>query len=267
VRHFLRRIDTVAPQEHLPVAQIRKLEYKQLSRNQRASGVIEKMKKLLSVTIAAAFLIALAEIPATTAQTKTAKFTAANIASTTDIPFPPNSIAVGVVTLSLSLDASGKIQNVEVQRDIPSLTSVLQSAVQTWTFTPANYKGSPIPSTLSVNAVFQPNQLTTAPNGGMALAPPQTPPTVDRYVPPQITAASFAAYPSNSVGQGTVILDVTIDKSGNVAGVRAVKRVASLTAPAIAAVKTWQFSAASDHNAPATGRLIVAFIFRQTLTQ
>jgi len=47
---------------------------------------------------------------------------------------------------------------------------------------------------------------------------------------------------------------------------RAVKRVASLTAPAIAAVKTWQFNAASDHNAPATGRLIVAFVFRQTLS-
>jgi len=49
--------------------------------------------------------------------------------------------------------------------------------------------------------------------------------------------------------------------------VRPVKRVGSLTAPAIAAVKTWQFSAASDHNVPATGRLIVAFVFRQTLTQ
>jgi TonB family protein len=225
------------------------------------------MKRLFSVTILAALLIALAVLPAKTAQHNAAKFTAANIASATDIPFPPNSIAVGVVTLSLSLDASGKIQNIEVQRDVPSLTSVVQDAVKTWTFTPARYKGSPIPSSLSVSAVFQPNQLTTAPNGGMILAPPNAPPTVDRYVPPQITAASFAAYPSNSVGQGTVILDVTIDKSGNVAGVRAVKRVASLTAPAIAAVKAWQFSAASDHNAPATGRLIVAFIFRQTLTQ
>ena len=225
------------------------------------------MRKPQAILTLSALLFSLAALPAISAQHTFAKFTAANIASTTDIPFPPNSLAVGVVTLSLSLDASGKIQNIEVQRDVPSLTSVVQDAVKTWTFTPANYKGSPIPSSLSVSAVFQPNQLTTAPNGGMALAPPNSPPTVDRYVPPQITAASFAAYPSNSVGQGTVILDVTIDKSGNVASVRPVKRVGSLTAPAIAAVKTWQFSAASDHNAPATGRLIVAFIFRQTLTQ
>ena len=226
------------------------------------------MKNILTTALLAAVLTTFSTTPAaTSAQTKSAKFTAADIASATDIPFPPNSIAVGVVTLSLSLDASGKIQNVEVQRDVPSLTSAVQDTVKTWTFTRASYKGSPIPSTLSVNVVFQPNQLTTAPNGGMALAPPQAPPTVDRYVPPQITAASFAAYPANSVGQGTVILDVTIDKSGNVASVRPVKRVASLTAPAIAAVKTWQFSAASDHNVPATGRLIVAFVFRQTLTQ
>src|ERR1700684_3870800 len=156
------------------------------------------MKNILTTALLAAVLTTFPTTPAaTSAQTKSVKFTAADIASATDIPFPPNSIAVGVVTLSLSLDASGKIQNVEVQRDIPSLTSVLQSAVQTWTFTPATYKGNPIPSTLSVNAVFQPNQLTTAPNGGMALAPPQAPPTVDRYVPPQITAASFAAYPAN----------------------------------------------------------------------
>ena len=224
------------------------------------------MRKPQAILTLSALLFSLAALPAISAQHTFAKFTAANISSATDIPFPPNSIAVGVVTLSLSLDASGKIQNIEVQRDVPSLTSVVQDAVKTWTFTPARYKGSPIPSSLSVSAVFQPNQLTTAPNGGMILAPPNAPPTVDRYVPPQITAASFAAYPANSVGQGTVILDVTIDKSGNVAGVRPVKRVASLTAAAIAAVKTWQFSAASDHNVPATGRLIVAFVFRQTVT-
>src|SRR6202789_205690 len=114
------------------------------------------MKNILTTALLAAVLIIFSTTPAaTSAQTKSVKFTAADIASATDIPFPPNSIAVGVVTLSLSLDASGKIQNVEVQRDVPSLTSAVQDTVKTWTFTRASYKGSPIPSTLSLNAVFQ----------------------------------------------------------------------------------------------------------------
>ena len=143
------------------------------------------MKNILTTALLAAVLTTFSTTPAaTSAQTKSVKFTAADIASA-GLGFVPvriagsdaDSIAVGVVTLSLSLDASGKIQNVEVQRDVPSLTSAVQDTVKTWTFTPASYKGSPIPSTLSVNVVFQPNQLTTAPNGGMALAPPQAPPT------------------------------------------------------------------------------------------
>src|ERR1700677_3186922 len=131
------------------------------------------MKNILTTALLAAVLTTFSTTPAaTSAQTKSVKFTAADIASATDIPFPPNSIAVGVVTLSLSLDASGKIQNVEVQRDGCSLTTDRQDTVKTSTFTPASYKGSPIPCSLSVKAIFQPNQSTSAPNGRLSLAPP-----------------------------------------------------------------------------------------------
>ena len=84
------------------------------------------MRKPQAILTLSALLFSLAALPGISAQHTFAKFTAANISSATDIPFPPNSIAVGVVTLSLGLDASGKIQNIEVQRDVPSLTSVVQ---------------------------------------------------------------------------------------------------------------------------------------------
>jgi Gram-negative bacterial TonB protein C-terminal len=257
----------------LPVAQIRGLDYKHLSLVPRArprqgnpSPEPVNMRNPLGIPATILLLIAVAVIPANTAPAKDADFTPPDIATAGDIPFPPNSIAVGVVTLSLRLDATGKVQSVAVQRDIPSLTSPVQTAIQNWTFTPATRKGSAVPSRISVSTVFQPSQLTTTPDGGMNFAPPQPSPSVDRYVPPQITSASFAVYPMNSIGAGTVVLDVTVDESGNVADVRAIQKVPSLTAPSIAAVKTWGFSAASDHGNPVAARVIVAFVFQQMKT-
>ena len=84
------------------------------------------------------------------------QFVPPRIATASDIPYPVNTATPGIVTLLLKLDATAKVENVQVLRDIPPLTSAAQTAVRTWTFTPANPDGSPIPSTLSVNVVFNP---------------------------------------------------------------------------------------------------------------
>jgi hypothetical protein len=39
-----------------------------------------------------------------------------------EIPYPPNSIASGIVTLSINREAMGQVQDVRVLRDIPLLT-------------------------------------------------------------------------------------------------------------------------------------------------
>jgi outer membrane biosynthesis protein TonB len=72
------------------------------------------------------------------------------------------------------------------------------------------------------------SQTTTAATGG--------------YNPPQITAASYATYPVDSIASGAVVLDVTIRSTGKIAKVRVVRDLQSLTPQATKAVKVWTFS-------------------------
>jgi len=194
---------------------------------------------------------------------KPSQFVCPDIAAASDIPYPVDTIAAGAVSLLLSLDSSAKIQNVQILRDFPSLTSSVQTAVQNWTFSPATLHGQTVASELSVSVIFN----LFNPAGGAALqslvlSPPQTiPPDASQFTPPQITTASFANYPANSVSQGTVVLDVTVGKAGQVKTVRVIRDVPTLTQQAVAAVKTWQFNAATLRGQPIAAQIVIAFVF------
>jgi TonB family protein len=167
------------------------------------------------------------------------------------------------VTLLLKLDATAKVENIQALRDIPPLTSTAQTAVQTWTFTPATRDGASVPSTLSVNVVFNPfNPGGVSIEGLATLLPETTPrPEAARFSPPQITSGSFAVYRANSVASGTVVLDVTIDKTGGVAKVKVIRGVPPLTPQAIKAVNAWGFSPARLEGQVIATHLLVSFVF------
>ncbi|HMD32531.1 MAG TPA: energy transducer TonB [Candidatus Acidoferrales bacterium] len=193
------------------------------------------------------------------------KFLAPDVKTAGDIPFPPNSMAAGAVSLLLALDATGQVQNVQVLRDFPSLTGVVQSAVQTWQFAPATLGGAHVPADLSVSAVFNPYNPGGTSFQTLVLPPPAfTPapaPGGPNFVPPQILSGTFAKYPANSVAWGAVVLDVRIDSAGLVTNVRAVRKVASLTTPAMNAVQTWAFNPATLDGHAVGANLVVAFVF------
>ncbi|HET8923128.1 MAG TPA: energy transducer TonB [Candidatus Acidoferrum sp.] len=192
-----------------------------------------------------------------------AQFVAPRIATAGDIPYPINTTATGMVTLLLRLDAMGKIQNVRVLRDIPPLTSAAQTAVQSWTFTPAALNGNPVPARLSVNVVFNPYDPGGVAIEGLSLPlPPTTPgPNDSELFPAQVTSATFAVYPVNTVASGTVVLNATIGKTGGVEKVRVIRGVPSLTPQCIRAVKSWGFDAATHEGKPVTSHAGVAFVF------
>jgi outer membrane biosynthesis protein TonB len=188
-------------------------------------------------------------------------FVPPDVVTAGEIPYPPDSIASGIVTLSIDLDAAGQIRNVQVLRDIPSLTDPSISAVKSWTFTPGKLEGKPVASSLNVSVVFNPGNLQTH---DFTLAPlqPTPPPNPPGYLPPEIAAASYANYPMNSVAMGTVVLDATISKSGEIKRLLPIPSVPSLTSPAINAVKSWTLNAATFHGKAITSKLIIAFVFR-----
>ena len=66
----------------------------------------------------------------------------------------------------------------------------------------------------------------------------------------------------NSVGIGAVVLDVAMDKYGQVKKVDLIRDVPSLSPEAIATVKRWTINPATFNGKPITSKLIVAFVFR-----
>jgi TonB family protein len=224
-------------------------------------------KRYFAIVTAMIVLASLLVAPLQSRPPKTPQYVPADISTASDIAYPVNTLAAGAVSLLLTLDSSAHIQNVMVLRDFQPLTSSVQSAVQNWTFTPASLNGQPVSSNLSVSVIFN----IFNPAGGAAyqslvLAPPQTPvPDASQYIPPQITMASFATYPGNSVSKGTVVLDVTVGKGGQAKKIRVVQGVQTLTQQAVSAVKTWSFNPATIQGQPIASQIVIAFVFQRNM--
>jgi TonB family protein len=227
-----------------------------------------KLNRYVARAAGAIFLASLALAPLGSSPRKTPQFIPPDITSATDIPYPVNSLATGAVTLLLSLDSSGHMQNVQVLRDFPSLTSSVQSAVQNWTFVPASFKGNPVPSELSVTAIFNIfNPAGGAASQSLVLTPlHSTSPDASQFAPPQITLATFATYAADSVSPGTVVLDVTVGKAGQPNQIRVIRDIPTLTQQAIGAVKTWSFNPATIQGQPVAAPIIIAFVFQRNMS-
>jgi hypothetical protein len=192
-------------------------------------------------------------------------FVPPDITAAGEIPYPIENVASGLVSVSVNLNATGQVQDVQVVRDIPGLTEVVTSFVKTWTFVPGKLDGNAVPSTINVQVVFNPGVPQTQPlqvqPGNLVTAP--NPPG---YITPEVAAASYATYPANSVGQGAVVLDLLIDKNSEVKKPVAIRPVPSLTGAAIAAVKTWTVNPATFNEKKLDAKLVVAFVFRQPIS-
>jgi hypothetical protein len=189
------------------------------------------------------------------------RFVPPDITSASEIPYPVEVLASGLVTLGLNISVTGQPPDVQVLRDIPGLTSLTSSIVKGWSFTPGKLDGNATPSTITVEVVFNPGDSL---NQSMKIPPvaPTPPPFPAGYLPPEVSVGSFALYQPNSVGVGTVVLDVTIDKYGTVKKTDVIRDVPSLTPEAIAAVKRWTINPATFNGKAITSKLVVAFVFR-----
>jgi protein TonB len=83
------------------------------------------------------------------------RFEAAEVLSTVEPGYPPNSIAAGTVVLQVSLDKWGEIEAVKVLKDIKSLTREAERALRKWKFKPAQLDGKPVKSTLVAAFTFR----------------------------------------------------------------------------------------------------------------
>jgi TonB family protein len=186
-----------------------------------------------------------------------------DIASASNIPYPPNTLAAGIVSFVLHLDDSGRMTDAQVTRDFPPLTKAAQAAIQGWSYTPARLRGKAVPSSIQVSVVFN----VFDPNGvkmnSLKLTPP-APLLSDelQFTPPQIASASFANYPPKTVSSGTVVLDVSVNEAGEAKKIRVVQGAPPLTSAAELAVKSWAFSPATFQGRAIPSHAVVAFVFQ-----
>jgi len=188
-------------------------------------------------------------------------FVPPDITTASDIPYPFDNIASGLVSLSVNLTAAGQVEGVQEARGVPGLTAVATNAVSRWTFSPGKLDGAAVPSTIIVHVIFTPGALQSQ---NLPLQPGAlvTPPLPSGYEPPQMAQASYAVYPPNSVATGTVVLGLLINKFSEVKEVTPIRSVASLTEAASAAVKNWTVNPATLNEKKLNAKVIVAFVFR-----
>jgi hypothetical protein len=189
-------------------------------------------------------------------------FKPAEVTSASDIPYPIQSIADGVVVLDVSLDGHGAVAGSTVVRDIPSLTSPAISSIQSWKFSPAYRQGKPEQSVIRVAFVFRPRAYLAA---GPAFNPILSEGSSNRadqsFIPPGIVAVSYPQYPINAAAPGTVVIQVAVGKSSAIRHLKVVLDLPPFTKLALSAVGKWRFQAATLDGKPVTSSLAIAFIF------
>lgn len=225
---------------------------------------------VLSLPAAVLFAVAAFSTPQTTP-----KFVPPDLASlgevhahAGEIHYPIDTLASGVVSLLVSLDSSGHIEDIATLQDIPTLTAVSLTAVQNWTFSPASYDGKQVPSGILVDVVFNPSnfRVTDGPaihamteSARQSLAQLQQ---ATQFSPLMIVNASFAEYPVNSVAFGSVTTDVHLSAAGEETKVTIVRGLPSLNSNAMAAAKKWNFKPATFQGAAVPSKAILVFVFR-----
>jgi TonB family protein len=197
------------------------------------------------------------------AQGKHPKFAAPELLTASDITYPINSGAAGVVVVAVNLDDAGKIKNTDVLRDIPSLTSPVLLAVQKWTFKPAMLDGAGVDSTITVSVVFNPSdyRLTGTETPALGKQVMVLSHGTNGFLPPKTTTASWANYPLNSVAQGAVILEAQVSRSGHVT------HVTSGWAPFLAkasaeAAEKWDFEPATFDGRSIDANAVIGYVYR-----
>ena len=82
------------------------------------------------------------------------------------------------------------------------------------------------------------------------------------FRPAEVKSARDIPYPIQSIADGVVILDVSLDGTGAIAGSTVLRDIPSLTSPAISSIQSWKFSPASRQGKPEQAVIRIAVVFR-----
>jgi TonB family protein len=191
-------------------------------------------------------------------------FRSAEIISAGDIQSPVDSVASGIVVVDVSLDSKGDVTGTKVLRDVPSLTSLAVSSIQSWKYRPALVDGIPQPSMLRVAFAFRPRAILVAEPLFEPLQPEDVPSDLgSAFALPGITAAAFPAYPIAAANVGAVVVQMKVGADGNARDVKLIRSYNPFNQFSIEAARKWRFRAASHHGRPVAAVIVIAFVYSQ----
>jgi outer membrane biosynthesis protein TonB len=202
--------------------------------------------------------------PVEESESEVSEFQEPEVVKASELRYPPNSIAYGVVVLEVTIGTEGNVEAMKARRDIVSLTPEAIRAVKVWKFKPAKLDGKPIRSKTMVAVVFNP-ALNNPPE---SVLPPLANHTADEqqapcFSPPQVIQAVYPKYPIRSVAWGTVVLQLKIDAEGRAQAVKTLRDIVSLTPEAAQTVRAWKFVPGTLDGKRVPSTTTVAFLFRR----
>ena len=154
--------------------------------------------------------------------------------------YPPGAVAGGTVVAALHVTA-GSVTQVEILAGEEPFATSARDALRGWRFEPRR-GAERIPVVLNFRS---PNLFALSPKGQDPTALRKSPGPSDVALPWHVVEP---VYPANVLGQGSVILRLEIDDSGNVSDVSGVRSAGGLTDPCTKAVRAWKFAPARDQS-------------------
>jgi TonB family protein len=105
------------------------------------------------------------------------------------------------------------------------------------------------------------NAAAVPPKSFSAVLPPDQAESSERgnYVPVGILSFAYPAYPVNSIAWGSVVVQLTVDDSGDVKAVEFLHGMPGFNNLASDALKKWRFQAATFNGKPVTSKTVIAF--------
>jgi len=161
------------------------------------------------------------------------------LAGTEDVPvprrvafvqpvYPPEAAARGlrgIVILSLIVDETGRVEDVEVVRSVPPFDDAAIAAVRQWSYEPTRIAGQPVKVRITVPISFLMKLPEVTRQEGI----------------PELRSGALPPFPPETSQVETVSAELSLASDGQVAGAQVLEGNSPWSEALIAAVRTWRF--------------------------
>jgi len=172
----------------------------------------------------------------------------------------------GLFVLDVRLSDEGVIERIEPLRDPGYMLGTAKTSVRGWKFQSAAEGGKPKASRLTVVFLYRPpnqgNATPVPPKDFVPVIPSDQSDDGIDYVPVGISSFIYPDYPVNSIAWGSVVVQVTVDSTGEVKDVSFLHRMIGFDGLVLDALKKWRLRAATLRGKPVNSKIVIAFVFQ-----